>query len=157
MLKIIEKSPEKLVIEKVPVIFYAFCGFLLVAGLTCGVLLSGAIGSETARLVAGIAILVAAVLLLSRGETTLIWINTSNRVLYYGKRGIFTVRTRKFHFSEIDGISLRQEKDVERITGGRCGIILENAGGLKKKLLDLNNQQVARQTSELMKTYLTLG
>lgn len=157
MLKIIEKSPEKLVIEKVPVIFYVFCGALLLAGLTSGVLLSGAIGNETARLVVGIVILGVAVLLLSGGETTLIWINTRNRVLYYGKRGIFTIRTRKFHFSEIDKISLRGEKDTEQTNGGRCGIILENAGGRKKKLLDFNNQQVARQTSELMKTYLTLG
>ncbi len=153
MLKIIERSPEKLALEKVPVVFYAFCAILLVTGIAGGILVSASLKS-LGYIIAAVSVSGTVTLLFYRGETTLIWINTKSKVLYYGKRGVFTVRTKKFHFSEIERIVLSRENDTEQVTGGRCGIILENAAGLKKRLLYFNDRRLARQTSELLKTYL---
>lgn len=156
MLKIIERSPEKLVLEKVPIVFYVFCAILLVSGIAGGMLISASLKS-LGYIIVAVSISGTVSLLFYRGETTLIWINTKSKVLYYGKRGVFTVRTRKFHFSEIDRITLSRENDTEQVSGGRCGIILENATGLKKRLLYFSDRRLARQTSELLKTYLNFA
>jgi|SRR5690242_106043 len=154
MLKIIERSPEKLVLEKTPIVFYALCAVLLVSGVIGGILVSASLKS-LGYIIGVVSVSGTVALLFYRGETTLIWINKKSKVLYYGKRGVFTVRTKKFHFSEIDRITLSRENDTEQGRGRRCGIILENAAGLKKRLLYFNDRRLARQTSELLKTYLS--
>jgi hypothetical protein len=94
-------------------------------------------------------------LIVCQGSTTLVWMNRKTKVLHYGKRGLFTVRSSKYSFSEIAGITCNEHTDLGlgRLTNGKCGIVMENTSG-RKLLLYVNNTRVARQTSELLNHYL---
>src|SRR5690349_13474305 len=150
MLKIIEKTPEKLVLEKVPVVFYILCGILFVSGIACGVIVSSEAGAW-GYLLAALGMCGTFLLIVCQGSTTLVWMNKKTRVLHYGKRGLFTVRSSRYSFNEIAGITCSEQTDLGlgRLTNGKCGIIMENASG-RKLLLYVNNTRLAHQTSELL-------
>ncbi|MHB1920964.1 MAG: hypothetical protein ACYCOO_01890 [Chitinophagaceae bacterium] len=156
MLKIIEKSSEKLVVEKVPIYFYVLCGSLFSTGIILLFLLSNSQGLLGFILGTGTAI-IALFLLLNFGNTTLVGVNKKNRMVYCWKRGIFTVKMQKYPFCEINRVSpdLGYQGFEKNISLNKFGIVLEKTTGKRKILLHVKNLILAKETSDLMNTYLS--
>lgn len=155
MLKIVEKWPDRLIIEKIPVYFYLLCCLLFVAGITMAVIMSPIYGSQ-AYLLGGGASGAAILLFLLLGNTTLVTIHRSYRVLYHGKWGLFQVKTRRYPFNQINGIELRNPQNslkTEGLKPNSCDIVIQGATG-KNIMLHVYSRKTAQRASELMRSYL---
>lgn len=155
MLKIVEKWPDRLIIEKIPVYFYLLCCLLFVAGITMAVILNPTYGSQAYLMGAGTSGM-AVLLFLLLGNTTLVTIHRSYRVLYHGKWGLFQVKTRRYPFHQINGIELRDpqaplKSDV--LKQNSCDIVIQDTTG-KNIMLHVYSRKTAQRASELMRSYL---
>ncbi|HVB03773.1 MAG TPA: hypothetical protein VNE41_08630 [Chitinophagaceae bacterium] len=148
MLRITEKSTEKLVVENIPVPMYIICLGMVGIGISSWILLFRLTGL-TGRLIGVGAVLTAVIIFIRLGETRAITVNKAKKVLYYARRGLFRIRTKKYYFFEINKIDLSEEKQPAGFD-----IILEKSTGSRKVLLKTRNSRFARETFELMKLYL---
>lgn len=148
MLRITEKTAEKLVVKKIPVPLYFICMILCGIGIGCWILLypiTGLLG----RLL-GLVIVVATIMVfIFLWEIRSITVSKPQKVLYYTRRGLFRIRVKKYYFFEINKIDLKEEKQQ-----AIYDIIMEKSTGSRKSLLKTRNLPFAREAFELIRTYL---
>ena len=155
MLKIKEQSPDRLVLDKVPVSFRVLCFFFLLTGAVSLIVISKS--AIAGYYIGATFIVLACLLFMVWGGSKSIIVRRNKRALYYVRKSIFGSRVKKYFFFEINNISLKEEdrvKDPAQPFSGKYKVIMEKSSGKRKILFYTNNDAVAHQTAEVLNDYL---